>query len=145
MAKPDSSYGKFMLMQCRGVAQPYAFQIFTTPEFQGVECALWPSLYNSTALYKSLVGGQSNRQSGKASFLHKVLSPVLDFSLDYELLQYQYDHWLFKTITGAINSSRASGCSPNAILQQKSFSTTYWQWQHHWRHQSDSTDFHRSS
>ena len=53
-----------------------------------------------------------------------------DFSLDYELLQYQYDHWLFKTITEAINSSRASGCSPNAALQQKSFSATYWQWQH---------------
>ena len=37
---------------------------------------------------------------------------------------------LFKTITGAINSSRASGCSPNAALRQKSFSATYWQWQH---------------
>ena len=44
MGKPDSSYGRFVLMQCRGVAQPYAFQIFTAPEFQGVECALWPSL-----------------------------------------------------------------------------------------------------
>ena len=59
-----------------------------------------------------------------------MLSPVLDFTLDYEILQYQYDRWLFKTITGAINSSRASGCSPNAALQQKSFSATYWQWQH---------------
>lgn len=127
-------------------AQPYAFQIFTAPEFQGVECTLWPSLYHSTALCESLIAGQTNRQSGKASFLHKVLSPVLDFSLDYELLQYQYDPWLFKTITGAINSSRASGYSPNAALQQKSFppptgsgnTSTCWM-------QSDSTDFHRFS
>ena len=95
-------------MQCRGVAQPYAFQIFTAHEFQGVECALWPSLYHSTVLCESLIAGQSNRKSRKASFLHKVLSPVVDFSLDYELLQYLYDRWLFKTITGAINSSRAS-------------------------------------
>ena len=112
------------------MAQPYAFEIFTAPEFQGVECALWPSLYHRTALCESIIAGQTNRQSGKASFLYKVLSPVLDFSLDYQLLQYQYDRWLFKTITGAINSSRASGCSPNAALQQKSFSATYWQWQH---------------
>ena len=112
------------------MAQPYAFEIFTAPEFQGVECALWPSLYHRTALCESIIAGQTNRQSGKASFLYKVLSPVLDFNLDYQLLQYQYDHWLFKTITGAINSSRASGCSPNAALQQKSFSATYWQWQH---------------
>lgn len=64
------------------------------------------------------------------SFLHKILSPVVDYSLDFELLQYQHDCWLFKTITGAINSSKASGCSPNAVLQQKSFSVTYWQWKH---------------
>ena len=130
MGKADSSYSKFVEMQARGVAQPYAFQIFTAPEFQGVECALWPSLYHSTALCESMIAGQTNRKSGKASFLFKVMSPVVDFSLDFELLQYQYDRWLFKTITGAINSSRASGCSPNAALQHKSFSATYWQWQH---------------
>ena len=92
-----------------------------------MECALCPSLYHRTALCESIIAGQTNRQSGKASFLYKVLSPVLDFSLDYQLLHYQYDRWLFKTITRAINSSRASGCSPNAALQQKSFSATYWQ------------------
>ena len=130
MNKADCSYAKFVLMQSCGVAQPFAHQIFTAPEFHGVECALWPTLYHSTALCESLVSGHSNRQSGKASLLHKVLLPVLDYSLDYEMLQHQYDRWLFKTITGAINSSRASGCSPNAALQQKSFSATYWQWQH---------------
>lgn len=130
MGKADSSYSKFVEMQARGVAQPYAFQIFTAPEFQGVECALWPSFYHSTALCESIIAGKTNRKSGKASFLFKVMSPVVDFSLDFDLLQYQYDRWLFKTITGAINSSRASGCSPNAALQHKSFSATYWQWQH---------------
>ena len=50
MAKADSSYAKFVVMQSRGVAQPYAFEIFTAPEFQRVECALWPSLYHRTAL-----------------------------------------------------------------------------------------------
>ena len=49
----------------------------------------------------------------------------MDYSLDFKILQYQYDRWLFKTITRAINSSKASGCSPNCGLQQKSFSATY--------------------
>ena len=57
MAKADLSYAKFIQMQSRGVAQPYAFQIFTAPEFQGVQCALWPSLYHSTALCESIIAG----------------------------------------------------------------------------------------
>ena len=79
---------------------------------------------------ETIMRWQSNRASGKISYMHKVLSPAVDYSLDYELLQFQYDRWLFKTITGAVNSSKASGCSPNCVLQQKSFSATYWQWQH---------------
>ena len=51
--------------------------------------------------------------------MHKVLSPILDYSLNFEVFHYQYDRWLFKTITVAVNSSRASGCSPNGSLQQK--------------------------
>lgn len=130
MAKADSSYKKFVIMQSRGVRTPFLYEIFSAPDYHGIECALWPSLYHKTSMCESLMQGQSNRASGKISFLHKVSSPVSDFSLNFELLQYQYDRWLFKTITGAINSSRASGCSPNAALQQKSFSATYWQWQH---------------
>ena len=80
--------------------------------------------------FVKLVSGETSRKSGNISFLHKVLSPVLDYSVDFELLQFQYDRWLFKTITGAINSSRDSGCSPNAALQHKSFSATFWNWQH---------------
>ena len=63
MAKHDSSYRKFVVLQSRGVAQPYTYQIFTALEFEGVECALWPTLYHKTAFCESLVRGQSNRQS----------------------------------------------------------------------------------
>ena len=89
--------------------------------------ALFVPLHRPLRKYHSWTNQPSEWEG---SFLYKVLLPVLDFSLDYELVQYQYDRWLFKTITGAINSSRASGCSPNTALQQKSFSTTYWHWQH---------------
>jgi len=126
MSKADSSYRKFVTMQSRGVRTPFLYAIFSSPDYHGIECCLWPTLYHKTSTCDSLIQRQSNR----ASKVHKVCLPVSDFSLNFELLQYQYDRWLFKTITGAINSSRASGCSPNAALQQKSFSATYWQWQH---------------
>ena len=130
MAKEDSSYSKFVSMQCRGETQPFVYEIFTATQYQGVECALWPSLYHTSKFCETLVSGETNRKNGKISFLQKILSPVLDYSVDFELLQFQYDRWLFKTITGAINSSRDSGCSPNAALQHKSFSATFWNWQH---------------
>ena len=95
-----------------------------------MECALWPQLYFRTSLCESVLEGQDNRASGNISYMHKVLSPVVDFAINYDILQYQYDHWLFKTITGAVNASKASGCSPNRSLENKSFSKTFWQHQH---------------
>ena len=130
MAKADSAYAKFVRMQSRGVREPFPHEVFTSPDYQGIECALWPTLYHTTAMCETMLTGQTNRASSKISFMHKALSPVLDYSLDFEMLQFQYDRWLFKTITGAINSSRVSGCSPNTGLQHKSSSATYWRWQH---------------
>ena len=130
MAKKDSPYKKFIQMHSRGVRQPYVHEIFTAVDYQGIECALWPTLYYSSQMCETMLTGNSNRASSKLSFMHKVLSPVIDYSLDFKMLQFNYDRWLFKTITGAINSSRAAGCSPNCGLQNKSFSCTYWKWQH---------------
>ena len=109
---------------------PFLYEIFTSPVYRGIECALWPALYYKTAMCESVLEGQSNRASSKLSFLHKVLSPVVDYSFNYDILQYQFDRWLFKTITGAVNSSKAAGCSPNRSLENKSFSRTFWQHQH---------------
>ena len=125
MAKQDSKYSKFILMHSRGVRQPYHHEIFTAAEYQGIECTLWPTLYYSVDMCETMLTGNTNRASSKISFMHKVLSPVV-----VEMLQFQYDRWLFKTITGAINSSCVFGCSPNCALQQKSFSSSYWHWQH---------------
>lgn len=83
-----------------------------------------------TSLCESVLEGQNNRASGKISYMHKLLSPVADYAVNYDILQYQYDRWLFKTITGAVNASKASGCSPNRSLENKSFSKTFWQHQH---------------
>lgn len=102
--KRDSSYAKFLLMHLRGYRRPYQFEIFSSKDFVGVKCPPWPSLYPTTAMCESVLEGQTNRASGKISFIHKILCTILNYSMSYELLQYQYDRWLLKTITGAINS-----------------------------------------
>ena len=117
-------------MHLRGERKPFLYEIYSSPRYRGIECALWPALYFRTSLCESVLEGQNNRVSGKISYMHKVLSPVVDYAINYDILQYQYDRWLFKTITGAVNASKASGCSPNRSLENKSFSETFWQHQH---------------
>ena len=129
LLKEDSSYSRFILMHFRGERPPFLYEIFSSPLYRGVEHALWLALYHTTSLCESILEGQDNRASGKIAFMHKLLSPVHDFSIKFEILQYQYDRWLFKTITGAVNASKASGCSPNRSLENKSFSKTFRQHQ----------------
>ena len=129
MKKTDSSYSKFVKMQRQRAKNPFLYEIFSSEDYIGIECALWPT-YSKTNLCESNIKGQTNRASGKMCFMHKILSSVQDYSINYELLHYQYDRWLFKTITGAINASKFSGCSPNSALQEISFSATFWRWQH---------------
>ncbi len=50
--------------------------------------------------------------------------------MHFDLLQFQYDRWLFKTVSGAVNTARFLRCSPAHALETKTFSATYWQWQH---------------
>ena len=50
-----------------------------------------------------------------------MLSPLLDYCINFDLLQYQYDRWLFKTITGEVNSSKAFSFSPNCIINYRSY------------------------
>ena len=125
----ESPYCQFARMQLRGERRPFLYEIYSSPRYRGVECALWPALYLRTSLCESVLEGQNNCASSKISYMHKVLSPVVDFAINYDILQYQYDRWLFKTITGAVNASKASGCSPNRSLENKSFSKTFWQHQ----------------
>lgn len=64
-----------------------------------------------------------SHQSTKASFLAKVLGPVLGYGNIWELFQFQYDLWLATTIGGARNSA---GISTRAAMSGKSLSPEYW-------------------
>lgn len=118
-------YKRFLQMRRDGVRDPWLFEIFTHEAFKGVEAALWPHLYHHRDLCESYLQGQRSRASSKVSFVNKMRSAVLDYSLEYELLHYHYDRWLFKTVTGAINTAAKSGCSPAKSLKGKTFSHQY--------------------
>lgn len=96
-----SDYNKFI--QMRDVAQknPWPYEIYSNEAYKGIECALWPNLYYSCDLCESHIDGTASRQSGKVAYVGKVMGPLLDYALSFELLHYQYDRWMFKTITGA--------------------------------------------
>lgn len=92
MAKRDCAYAKLVRMQQRGMGKPFLYQIFTVPEYKGIECALWPTLYHKTSMCESVLHCQENRASAKISYMNKLFSPVMDYALDFELLAVQDHH-----------------------------------------------------
>jgi hypothetical protein len=70
---------------------------------------------------------EKKRQSLKASFLAKLMSPVIGYGSDPQLSQFVYDLWMWSALGGAKN---ASGVSLRAALSGKSFSPEYWRTWH---------------
>ena len=79
---------------------------------------------------ETVLKGNETRLSTKVAFITKVFSNTLDYALQYQLLQFHYDLWLFKTVSGAISSARRLQCSPAIALNVKTFSAGYWNKQH---------------
>ena len=59
----------------------------------------------------------------------KVFSEIADYGTSFELLQFHYDIWLFKTVSGAITTAWKRSCSPATSLEAKTFSCEFWKWQ----------------
>ena len=100
MESPDSAYREYVLIanELRSSnSNPSVFQIF---QWVGIECALWPTLYPYTSLCESAVGSTGPKDSSKASFLVKCLSPVIDYSLHFDIVQFLLDRCMYKTSTG---------------------------------------------
>lgn len=70
---------------------------------------------------------REGRQSCKASFLAKLLSPIIGYGTDHTLAQFVYDLWLWSALGGAKN---ASGVQLRIALAGRSFSPEYWKTQH---------------
>ena len=130
MASDTSAYSHFVQLRDKVLDENTSLNLFNFKQTEGIECALWPNLYPFTTWCDSKFSDGGSRLSSKVSFNFKLFSEILDYSLDFHLLQFQYDRWLYKTVSGAINTARVLKCSPARSLDTKSFSATYWQWQH---------------
>lgn len=108
-------------MQTRGVPTQFHYEIFSCPQFIRIECTLWPILYYTTAMCESTIQGQCNRESGRDTFMHRVLSPVVDFAVDFEFLQYQYDRWLFKTLLEQSTNLNLQGVVLTSVFSRNPF------------------------
>ena len=125
----DSEYSYFISLHNRLSNENKQLNALNINETIGIECALWPDLYPRTGLCESVICGADYRHSSKKSFITKVFSEIIDYSLHFDLLQFQYDGSIYKTVSGAINSAKFLNCSPAHALDTKQFSPTFWQWQ----------------
>lgn len=130
MNNQRSSYKRFIELRNDVVTNETRFNTYNLLQTQGIECALWPPLYPFTEWCESIISGRDSRLSSKKSFLTKVHSQIIDYSLHFDLLLFHYDRWIFKTVTGAMTSARMFKCSPARSLDDKTFSPEYWRWQH---------------
>lgn len=126
----ESSYAHFVRLRENVLAGTKKFNCYSMENTMGIECALWSHLYPFTNWCDTVITGSKNRSSQKMSFMTKVLSSIICYSLEFELLHFHYDRWIFKTVTGAITTARRFKCSPARSLDEKTFSVGYWQWQH---------------
>ena len=121
-------------------------QFIETP---GIECGLWPTLYfcydmcetveratDARRLRRQRVVPDENseeeefeeRHSVKRSFMRKVLSPIIGYSQDFELLQFVYDLTMWSRIGGGKNA--CAGLPLRLVLKGETFSPLYWKSKH---------------
>ena len=118
-------------------------------ESVGIECAAWPHLYWETRACETYVRSRDKRrleksdkedtdeaqdviaterrQSFKASYLAKLLSRVIGYGTEFELVQFIYDLWLYGGIGAAGNAVKTE---LRAALAGKSFSPEFWKTKH---------------
>lgn len=130
MNSRDSKYAHYISLREELLANNQQLNAFNFEQTVGLECALWPNMYPYTEWCESALSGSNSRLSGKVSFVTKVFSGVADYALHFDLLQFQCDRLVYKTVSGAINTARILNSSPARALDTKQFSPTFWQWQH---------------
>jgi hypothetical protein len=125
-----SRYNHFIVLREQHITNGKQLNLYDYRENDGIECAIWPHLYPFHEWCETKLSGNTSRQSAKVSFTMKIRSEILDYSLEYDLLQFVYDRWVFTTVSGAISSSRALNVSAATALSTKTFSVEYWKWHH---------------
>ena len=89
-----------------------SYKIFVDKQQNALESGEKINLYNYAANEGRVLSIQvgvkplSKATKGKVSFINKLFSNIVDYATTYDLLQFHYDLWIFKTVSGAISSTR---------------------------------------
>ena len=110
-----SSYKLFIHKHQNALETNNKINLYDYTNIEGIECCLWPNLYPYTSWCETTLKGNESRQSSKIAFITKLFSNIVDYGTTYDLLQFHYDMWIFKTVTGAISSARRIKCSPARV------------------------------
>ena len=96
-----------------------------------IETAIWPILYFRDDLCESSISQSENsHHSKKKHFFLKASSSIMDYSCSFNLLQFQYERWIYQTITGTIESCKSFNVSAATSLDSKPICHSFWRWQH---------------
>ena len=96
---------------------------------QYLEGDVWPWLYWQKELCESHDRG-NKKDSTKAAFVRKLLSEVSAYNLDYSLLQFQFDRYVFKATQQKGGYARKHNVATNFAMDTKHWSQAYWR-NHH--------------
>lgn len=99
-------------------------------QIKSIETAIWPLLYPYDRFCESRVADTGRRESSKKAYMLKLNCEIYDYCGTFSLLRFNYDRWLYKTVTGAVAAGHSRLCTPARALDGKAFSPTYWEWQH---------------
>ena len=127
---PNSDYSYFVKRYDHDLfhRRLYFYNLF---RISHVETALWPIWYYNDSLCESAITqDQHSKHSKKRQFMWKCLSLVFNYSLDFNLLQFQYERWLYQIVSGSIDSGKKYNLCPTSVLSQKPFCNSFWRWQH---------------
>jgi len=99
---PDSHYSHFF-NQRHMLELKESYNLAELSKIKFIETALWPVLYYRDDFCESAISQAADTKlSRKKHFFHKCLGPVINYSLDFALLQFQYKRWCYQIITGTI-------------------------------------------
>ena len=111
-----------------------------------LEAALWPTLYYRKDLCESRcwanenwrgpfqggtsTNGVSNVTSAKEAFVSKLCGTLPDYGCRYDLLQFQFDRHMYRTVCAKAHIAEAKGYDTKLNMQHQHWSPLYWQ-RHH--------------
>ena len=111
-----------------------------------VESALWPHLYFTKRLCESHLHAACDwsvpfascsgssvahaRASAKDAFVQKLLSCIPDYAMHYDLLQFQFDRHILKSVKHRCSAASAQGFDAHLAMQHQHWTPGFWKRQH---------------